>query len=349
MEELVSSFLHLLDETETFVRKSAARFNGDDLGDFLRDYRHKRVNPLYRRIERINSPRYVLSMVGLTNVGKSTLAHALLGHAVAPRRMGPATAIPVEYEFSHEWRLTTYFREAQQVSKRVFETADELSKVLESKVLNKPRENSVAEEGIELIVVRGPMELLKDGIVFADTPGFGAAQTEADGLSHEQALVEYLKEHVHEVMFCLSGSNSMVSRTEEKFFRDIQELCSTVIVTKWDSDPDVRAREIERYRDKFADLFPYCGFMFVEAKWAIEGRERSSIEALQALIRERSTREKRIEIIRSQLVCAWDDLQELGKEPLRKSKASAMPWHKAALPRFLSEARNQDLKLTPAL
>ena len=343
MEQVISTFLHLLDDTESFIKRSPGRFRTDDLERFLGDFRTKRVNPLYQRLKRLESPRYVMSMVGLTNVGKSTLAHALLGHPVAPRRNGPATAIPVEYEYSHEWLLKTHSSGAQQIRKRPYESAIELSKALEAKVFNEPRGHSAADEGIERIIVRGPMDLLKEGIVFADTPGFGAAQTDANGPSHEQALLDYLKGHVHEVMFCVSGSNAMVSGSEEQFFRAIQELCSTVIVTKWNSDPQVRAREIEKYREKFSDLFPYCGFMFVEAKWAIEGRERASIEDLNALIRERATRENRINAIRDQVVSAWDDLQELMREPQRKSGAPVVPWARAALPMFLNAARNQNL------
>jgi len=343
MEEVIIAFLHLLNDTESFIKRSPGLYQTEDLERFLRDFRTKRVNPLYHRLKRLESPRYVLSMVGLTNVGKSTLAHALLGHPVAPRRNGPATAIPVEYEYSHEWLLKTHSLGTQQVRKLTFESLAELSTALKAKVFSASKSLSSTDERIERIIVRGPMDLLKDGIVFADTPGFGAAQSEVDGSSHEQVLVDYLKAHVHEVMFCVSGSNAMVSRSEERFFRAIQEICSTVIVTKWDSDPDVRAREEKKYREKFSELFPYCEFMFVEAKWAIEGRERESIEALNVLIRERATRENRIAAIRDQVVSAWDDLQELMQEPLRKSGAPSVPWGKASLPMFLNAAKDQNL------
>lgn len=342
MKEVISTFLHLLNDTESFIKRSPGRFKTGDLERFLHDFRTKRVNPLYYRLTRLESPRYVLSMVGLTNVGKSTLAHALLGHPVAPRRNGPATSIPVEYEYSHEWLLKTHSSETQQVRNKAFESAVDLAQALEARVFKIPEGRSSSEEGIERIIVRGPMDLLKDGIVFADTPGFGAAQTDGNGSSHEQLLVKYLKNHVHEVMFCVSGSNAMVSHEEKQFFMNLQELCSTVIVTKWDSDPQVRAREMEKYREKFSDLFPYCGFVFVEAKWAIEGRERASIEDLNALIRERATKENRINAIREQIVNAWEDLQELMREPLRKSGAPTVPWAKASLPMFLNAANNQN-------
>lgn len=349
MEEVISSFLHLLHDTESFIRNSGDKFEGEELALFLRDFRCKRVNPLHRRMKRLDESRYVLSMVGLTNVGKSTLAHALLGHPVAPRLNGPATAVPVEYEYADGWMIKNFSPSNQQVITRNFDSGEELCRVLEKRVLGQEEGSSSDDATVERIVVYGPMEMLKDGIVFADTPGFGAAQFGVSGESQEEALVDYLNREVHEVMFCLSGANSMVSRSEVQFFQKIQELCSTVIVTKWDSETSEGSREIARYRDKFADLFPYCGFMFVEAKWAIEGKERQSIDALQSLIRDRATPENRREAIRSQLVSAWKDLQELGKNPLKKSKATVMPWHRAALPRFLAQARKESLNLTPAL
>ncbi len=346
MDDVVSAFLHLLDDTESLIKRSRDRYLTDDLERFLHDFRTKRVNPLYRRLERMKGSRYVLSMVGLTNVGKSTLAHALLGHPVAPRRNQPATAIPVEYEFSHEWQIKTFYRETQRVSKQPFEKAVELSKALEPMVFSDgTRANGKSKEVIERIIVRGPMDLLKGGIVFADTPGFGAAQTEGDGPSHQLALVKYLTDHVHEVMFCVSGSNAVVSPEEEECFRSIQELCSTVIVTKWNSDPEARSREEKRYEGKFANLFPYCRFMFVEAKWAIEGKEGGGIEDLHELIQNQTSKEKRAIAIREQVVSAWEDLHELAHEPLQKSGAPLVPWHQASLPRFFSAASGQNLQL----
>lgn len=345
MEQVINEFLHLLYETESLVKGASGSCQTDDLERFLHDFRTKRINPLYRRLERLQGTRYVLSMVGLTNVGKSTLAEALLGHPVAPRRNRPATAIPVEYEFSHEWLFMAHLRGSQQVTKRVYQSAAELSKALEASVFGGSGGHPTRQQPIERIIVRGPMDLLESGMVFADTPGFGAAQTDEGEASHDQALVEYLKEQVHEVMFCVSGSNAMVTREEEQFFRDIQELCSTVVVTKWDSDPDARAREIKKYRDKFADLFPLCGFVFVEAKWAIEGNESSNIDNLKALIHERATAEKRVAAIRGHVTKAWEDLHELVREPLRKSGVPKVPWHKAALPRFRRAAADQNLQL----
>lgn len=342
MEEVINAFLHLLYETEKFVERSGDRFPGDDLETFLRDFRVKRVNPLHRRMKRMEEPRYVLSMVGLTNVGKSTLSHALLGHNVAPRLNGPATATPVEYEHSATWSIKSVSREDLKVTTKLFESPEDLVKALKKMVLGPEVPTHQIDRPPERIMVGGPMELLKDGIVLADTPGFGAAHEGVPGRDAKRELVDYLESHVTEAMFCISGANGMVSGSELEFFQEIEEFCSTVIVTKWDGSPS----EEKRYRDKFSDLFPNCGFIFVEAKRAIDGTNPQNVEALVDLIRANATRESRIKALGEQVASAWEHLNELAKEPLKKSKASSMPWHKAALPLFLRRAQQESLDLS---
>ena len=350
MNTVVNAFLHLLHDTESCIRKSPLYYRSDALADFLKDFRIKRINPLHRRLKRLDAERYVLSMVGLTNVGKSTLAHALLKHPVAPRRNGPATSIPVEYEHGQEWLMKTYDVETRSVQHDQFDSAAELSAALERRVFDLPDEQA---RSIERVLVRGPMDLLESGLVFADTPGFGAAQSEDARHSHQARLVAYVNEHVAEVLFCLSGANCMVSREEVDFFSSIREICSTVVVTKWDSEPDQRDREMRVYKAKFTHLFPLCRFMFVEAKWAIMGQdnanngrlEASQVEELRTLIRRRGSPAERRLLLHQQILDAWDDLLELSREPLRETEVASLPWRDDALLRFRQAAGQQNLLL----
>lgn len=336
MKEVIEAFLHLLYETETYIRRSGERVAGNDLESFLRDFRVQRVNPLHERLLRMEEPRYVLSMVGLTNVGKSTLSHALLGHNVAPSLNGPATAIPVEYEYADTWSIKSISREALKVTTKPYESPEELAKALKKRVLG------TVTPLPERIVVSGPMSLLKDGIVLADTPGFGAAQEGISGESVKRELLDYLRSHVTETMFCISGANGVVSGSELEFFQEIEELCSTVIVTKWDGSAD----DTKKYREKYSDSFPNCGFVFVEAKSAIDGCQPESVESLADLIRATATRESLIKVLGEQVVSTWEQLNELAKAPLRKSKFASIPWHRAELPLFLNRARQQSLQLS---
>ena len=62
----------------------------------------------HRRLETA-ADRYVVGVVGLTNVGKSTLLNALFGVELAPHRNGPCTAAPIEFVHGEEHRVTAYF------------------------------------------------------------------------------------------------------------------------------------------------------------------------------------------------------------------------------------------------
>jgi GTP-binding protein EngB required for normal cell division len=340
MEEVITEFRNLLNDTEKVIRGLP---QGDrDFGpllDFLHAFREKRLEPLHWRLQRMNSDRYVLSMVGLTNVGKSTLAHALLGHPVAPRRNGPATAIPVEYEYHcGPWRLQIADQGNLIVKERCFDSVSELTKVLEPKVFDpQPQQGEVSRERI---IVKGPMKLLEGGLVFADTPGFGAAQA-AGASGHEEALKAYLQEHVQEIMFCLSASNAMVSREERNFFESIGHLCSTVVVTKWDGEG---ANE-RRYEGKFWDLFPMCRFMFVNAKKAIDSDPSGHVEDLHSLFKSRSGKEERQELLRRDIEWACKDLSVLLLKPLQAAGIQKVPWYKAALANFRSEARRENITI----
>lgn len=347
MEQVVSSFLTLLCDTERFLRSSPKRFKSDILADFLRDFRVQRVNPLHKRMSRLTSDRYVLSMVGLTNVGKSTLAQALLNHPIAPRRNGPATTIPVEYEYAPDWRITTHHSASKIIDESPYATAAELGSALERKVFFLPAEQA---SKICRVLVCGPIDILRDGLIFADTPGFGAAYASADGVNHDAALVSYLTNRVHEVMFCVSGANCMIRREEEAFFNSLRSLCTTVIVTKWDAE----GNEAARYRELFASHFPLCDFQFVEAKWAIDGQQdanldkvrRSGIDQLRDLIGQRRTLSARQQAIKHHLNLAWQHLQALSREPLSQMNLPAIPWHQAALPRFVAAASEHHMSFS---
>jgi GTPase Era involved in 16S rRNA processing len=337
MDEVINTFLHLLRSTELLIKGSKDAPQNQDLADFLGNFRTRRVNPLFKRLQSSKCSPYVLSMVGLTNVGKSTLANALLSHPVAPHKNGPATAVPVKYKHSDSWSITTHIGEYVESSQ--FESSEDLSKALQPKVFNQQGQTTDGK-GIRKIIVYGPMDLLEGGIILADTPGFGAAQADGKGSSHEDTLVKHLKEHVQEVMFCVSGDEAVVGASETEFFKKIQELCSTVIVTKWTGQP----HDIKKYIEKFSSLFPGCEFVFVEAKKAIKGEDQTSIKNLIKLIKNRNTKEARIAAIGVHFVSAWNHLQELKTDQLRISTYDEIPWAKAELAEFQHATKNLKLQ-----
>ena len=129
-------------------------------------------------------------------------------------------------------------------------------------------------------------------------------------------------------------------------------MCSTVVVTKWESDPKDPAREIAEYKARFAHLFPLCGLVFVEAKWAIRGQLEqdsgrilaSRVDELRNFIRQRVLPDQRGKLLRRQLVDAWNDLPELARDSLRQTGLNVIPWRKDSLLRFLKAASRFRIK-----
>ncbi|MCX6887326.1 MAG: dynamin family protein [Verrucomicrobia bacterium] len=349
-QALADAFVLLLSDTERALSYGKPECASDPLVVFLKDFRLKRINPIQQRSARMMEGRYVLALVGLTNTGKSTLAEALLGNPVAPRRNGPATSIPVEYEHGPEWLIKTCRRDTLEVFTTPLDTAQHVAAFLEKNVVNiEPRE----AKKIERITVRGPMAAIQGGIVFADTPGFGAADIVGSACSDEQRIENYVANNVHEVLFCVNSANFTVKGEECKFFEHFDELCTTVVVTKWDCDPLNREAEICAYKARFSHLFPLCRFMFIEAKWAIDAQARgdtikladSGSNDLHRFILERATREGRETLLHQQCLDAWHDLLELVREPLQKSRLHAVPWRVDGIHRLGRAAKHLSLSL----
>jgi GTP-binding protein EngB required for normal cell division len=242
------------------------------LGEVLRT-----VMQVRRRIA-LSRSQYVVAMVGLSNVGKSTLLNALLGADLAPRRNGPCTAVPIEFVHGEAFRV----------------------KVLDPRQLRPPAWNcSTVEEihhhlailadgaGVEQhrtqakVLVTAPLPLLSGGLILTDTPGFGAAQTNGIAGSHERALRRYLQEEVTQVFWVVLADQGIGQR--EKSFHDemFAEVCDDVVVTGcegWSREDQDRFKQ--RYRSAFGHWSPR--FCFASGLAGLEARANQDQQALEA-------------------------------------------------------------------
>lgn len=106
IENILDELLLLVSESEVYHDVSADKVHQAFHGIFA-DVRHM-LAEIRRRIIAA-SKRYVVAVVGLTNVGKSTLLNALFGQDLAPRRNGPCTAAPIEFIYGNEYQVTVYY------------------------------------------------------------------------------------------------------------------------------------------------------------------------------------------------------------------------------------------------
>jgi hypothetical protein len=226
-----------------------------------------------------------------------------------------------------------------------YPSAVELSGALSRYVFD---EKAVADGRISRIIVTGPMDLLVGDLVFADTPGFGSARPGAVAAQDNKTLVEYIRDNVSEVFFCVSGESYSLLPQEKEFFEAIQHLCSTVIVTKALADEtDDLDTALRKYRALFQHIFPLCDFLFVEAKWAIAGAgkskperyEASRVATLRDFIKERGTAEQRLQALREQTARAWADLHDLSQQQLRDAQLEKIPWRRDSWAEFSTLAK----------
>ncbi len=337
----VSGFMHLIKETITSTSdKHIGKIFKEDLDRFSKI----RLAPLWQLDKNAEMNPYVISLVGLTNVGKSTLTEALLGHAVAPHKNQRATAIPVEYKYSLNWQMEVMTHHDFKYKEYDYDDPSLLAKELTKYVFDVDTTNAYS---VEYVKVKGPMEVLKEGLILADTPGFGAAQQVGDGIRRNQDHLEGFIKNVHRVYLCLSvgadGDTFTVSDDEKAFFQRIKSRCSNIIVNKWKFDEDHNQQEyINKYNHIFENI-EEDGFIFINAKNAIKGKEKSNIEKLKSDIVKYSTPEQRRCVVWNDLVRAWKDCQHYMETVHHLSE---IPWRPDSLKRFLLSCKSVE-KLHP--
>lgn len=269
----MSTLTRLADELLMLLHESAAYQRPPKVRAVLEEARTV-VAGLRRRLLRADR-RYVVAVVGLTNVGKSTLLNALLGIDVAPSRNGPCTPAPVEFAHGPELRVTAHFdilrrpswpcAAAEAVRQRLDRLAEDGA--------------SGADHGPGKVVVQVPHPLLEGGLVLADTPGFGAAQAGGSEV-HEEALKRYLRDEVSQVFWVVlaeQGIGGREMRFHDRFFADV---CDDVVVTGCEGwEP----AELERFRLRFAGEFGnrMPSFHFVRGRDGEEAVAAGDDEALE--------------------------------------------------------------------
>lgn len=312
------AFIFLMQETTSLAQDR--RILDKQQAEYLEQFRASRLVPIYQREIRARQSPFTLCLVGLTNVGKSTLIEALLGAAVAPQKNGPATAIPVEYSFALSWRLEVHHHDAGTPPLRLqFPTAEELAAEVSRHVIAPSAE---AAQRIAAVCVKGPMDLLKNRLVLADTPGIGAAQTgPAAAAPPHSSLPDRWLENAGRAYLCVAaGVGWKVSPEEAAFYRSLRHVCSNIIITKWEDDEAAQ----KDWKTAFGNLFPGADFDFVNARRGI------NVAHLRNIIKAQSSEERRLMQVRRELLKAWGDL----KSHFQQVHKVGIPWRPDSLQRF---------------
>lgn len=300
-----------MNEAEIFSRYRAllgisARFHEDNgnaqLGAMFRQSQGRLRDLLQLRTNR--SP--VVAFVGLTNVGKSTLLSALFGARVAPMQNRAWSSVPVEYRYGDEYEGSADFANSITSESRKFQDVDELLAFISAYA------TAGGVQETSALYARMPSEILRDGLVVADTPGFGAA-TAAGGASHEASVKEYLP-HADYVFWVISSQQG-VSRNELEFYRRFLDgHCENIVVNCFDDFSEEDKRIFKQVNGN--PLGARMNWHFVDAKAALRGKlandndmvEESGIVAFEREILSLSPTEKRLAELNRAVERFFDDI-----------------------------------------
>lgn len=132
-----------------------------------------------RTILEKSSDSFVVLVMGMYSSGKSSLINALLGESLLPSGFLPVTAVLCQLEYSEKKEIIVYPKPDAfgEVPPIVLTDPDKqtLSKYvsIDNELgLNCKRSGSNRiESGYQRLVIRWPLDILKDGVVLVDSPG----------------------------------------------------------------------------------------------------------------------------------------------------------------------------------
>jgi GTP-binding protein EngB required for normal cell division len=294
LEHLLDRLLLLVTDTERFHTAIATRTVHEQSSNavlaVLTEFRAM-LNGIRNRV-RAAAQQYVVAFVGAGNVGKSTLLNRLFGLDLAPRRNRPCTACPVEFRFGDDLSASVEYIQSlrkpvyrcdcvEDIHRRLTELADS--------------DGSQSSESIRRICVTVPLPLLhNNGLVIADTPGFGAAQLQGAEGSHEKALKRYLEREVAQVFWIVLAEQGITKREIEFQKNVFGTRCNDIVVTGCEN---YESNDCERFRKRFISLFDARPptFHFVSGKTglgvdelakrisSIDGRMGAAIDQIKSL------------------------------------------------------------------
>lgn len=301
----------ILDEFHILLGESAAYHRQNDALTAMFQDAMQNVMLLRQASEAI-ARRYIIGLVGASNVGKSTLLNAIFGGEITPRRNGPCTEAPIEFEYGEKYQVHVNFRQQLKRPSWQCDSIEDVHNRLNALACDA---DSGAGQLIDRLVVRIPHPILSQEMIISDTPGFGAAQRGSADDRHEQTLKKYLHKSISKVFWVVLADQGIMDR-EKKFHDDFfADICNDIIVT---GSEDWDEKDRSRFRKRYQKILskPLLRFHFVSGKLGMKARqtadtellEQSGIPLIERLFAELGNPKERIQSLCHSLVTLCEDI-----------------------------------------
>jgi GTP-binding protein EngB required for normal cell division len=229
---LIDEFAILLYESEVFheirlARKSRRSKDEEALCGTLTSARYKLAG--LRRSVAEMTDETVVAFVGMSNAGKSTLLNLLLGHELSPSGNLPTTSVPTEYRYGKSCSAALYYADRIEPTRFAIESISHIPAFLQKHATETGNLGTHARP--EKAVIYVPIELLKNGLAVADTPGFGEAPDKHGRQVHTEATLRYLRsESTHVIL--LADLRTGASGVNADKFGHLYDVCDEVLLTR---------------------------------------------------------------------------------------------------------------------
>ncbi len=188
-------------------------------------------------LARLAEDRFQLAVVGRFNGGKSSLMNAVLGQPLLPTGIRPLTSVITSVCYGSRPGIEVSFRNGTLPAHGP--VADLARYVTEDG-------NPANEKGVQSVIVQAPIEKLRRGFYFVDTPGIGS------DIAANSATTERYLPDADAVIFVTSFDSPMQA-VETEFLGRVREYAGKIfyVVNKSDLvEGEPRARILDDIRDR---------------------------------------------------------------------------------------------------
>ena len=175
--------------------------------------------------DKINKADIIVPFLGTQGAGKSTLINALLGEDLLPNEADETTCIPVEVRYDDTTSVQVFFKDGQQQEIGIDQNS--IAEFVDN------RFNPGNEKGVDRIVIRKELGILKCGLILVDLPGVGS-------LTHanEETTTKYIQ-NLSAAVFLFSTTPPILKK-EAAFIKNIWRGINNAYFVQnvWDDNSD---------------------------------------------------------------------------------------------------------------